>query len=51
MLLPGIVKSVYLNDDVFTINKNYVEQFCKAYKTIEIGYPFEINTRVENLDH
>ena len=43
------VKSVYLNDDVFTINKNYVEQFCEAYKS-EIGYPFEINTRVENLD-
>lgn len=42
------VKSVYLNDDVFTINKGYVEEFCTIYKD-EIGYPFEINTRVENL--
>jgi len=42
------VKSIYLNDDVFTINKEYVENFCKLYKK-EIGYPFEINTRVENL--
>lgn len=42
------VKSVYLNDDVFTINKEYVETFCKLYKE-EIGYPFEINARVENL--
>lgn len=43
------VKSVYLNDDVFTVNKNYVEKFCNQYVK-EIGYPFEINTRVENLD-
>ncbi|MCE5329737.1 B12-binding domain-containing radical SAM protein [bacterium] len=42
------VKSIYLNDDVFTINKGYVEEFCRMYKK-EIGYPFEINTRVENL--
>jgi len=42
------VKSVYLNDDVFTINKDYVEEFCEIFKK-EIGYPFEINTRVENL--
>lgn len=42
------VKSIYLNDDVFTINKGYVEEFTKAYKK-GIGYPFEINTRVENL--
>jgi len=42
------VKSVYLNDDVFTLNKGFVENFCKLYKK-EIGYPFEINTRVENL--
>jgi radical SAM superfamily enzyme YgiQ (UPF0313 family) len=42
------VKSVYLNDDVFTVDKKYVEEFCKLYKT-EIGYPFEINTRVESL--
>ncbi|MHB8280198.1 MAG: B12-binding domain-containing radical SAM protein [Candidatus Humimicrobiaceae bacterium] len=42
------VKSIYLNDDVFTINKEYVAAFCKMYKE-EIRYPFEINTRVENL--
>ena len=42
------VKSVYLNDDVFTINKGYVETFCNLYKK-EVGLPFEINTRVENL--
>lgn len=43
------VKSIYLNDDVFTINRNYVQEFCMIYKE-EINIPFEINTRVENLD-
>ena len=42
------VKYIYLNDDVFTCNSKYVEEFCSIYKK-EIGYPFEINTRVENL--
>ena len=42
------VKSIYLNDDVFTQNESYVSGFCKKYRT-EIGYPFEINTRVEYL--
>jgi anaerobic magnesium-protoporphyrin IX monomethyl ester cyclase len=42
------VKSIYLNDDVFTIDTKYVREFCEKYKK-EIGYPFEINTRVEYL--
>lgn len=42
------VKNIYLNDDVFTVNRQYVSDFCKQYKE-KIGYPFEINTRVENL--
>jgi radical SAM superfamily enzyme YgiQ (UPF0313 family) len=42
------VKYVYLNDDVFTENREYVSNFCSRYKE-EIGYPFELNTRVEHL--
>jgi len=42
------VRSVYLNDDVFTQNEEYVSEFCSRYRK-EIGYPFEINTRVEYL--
>jgi len=40
------VKSVYLNDDVFTEDYKYVSDFCRKFKS-EINYPFEINTRVE----
>ncbi|MBU4293584.1 MAG: B12-binding domain-containing radical SAM protein [Actinobacteria bacterium] len=42
------VKYIYLNDDVFTENREYVSNFCIRYKE-EIGYPFELNTRVEHL--
>ena len=42
------VKSIYLNDDVFTENREYVSNFCSRYKE-EVGYPFELNTRVEHL--
>jgi len=42
------VKYIYLNDDVFTENREYVSKFCTIYKE-EIGYPFELNTRVEHL--
>jgi len=42
------VKYIYLNDDVFTENRGYVSNFCSRYKE-EVGYPFELNTRVEHL--
>ncbi|MCL5070905.1 MAG: B12-binding domain-containing radical SAM protein [Actinobacteria bacterium] len=42
------VKYIYLNDDVFTENREYVSNFCSRYKE-KIGYPFELNTRVEHL--
>ena len=42
------VKYIYLNDDVFTENREYVSNFCSRYKE-EISYPFELNTRVEHL--
>jgi len=42
------IKYIYLNDDVFTVNHKYVQKFCDVYEK-EITYPFEINTRVENL--
>lgn len=40
-------KSLFFADDVFTIDKQYVEEFSRKYKK-EIGLPFEITTRVES---
>ena len=45
------IKSIFFADDVFTIDRKYVKEFCEVYKR-EIGIPFEVTTRVEssNLD-
>lgn len=41
------VKTLFFADDVFTIDKRYVEEFSQKYKR-EIGLPFEVTTRVES---
>ncbi len=40
------VKSLYFNDDIFTLNKEFVFEFCKKYRA-QIHLPFDINARVE----
>ncbi|MEK6693487.1 MAG: radical SAM protein [Nitrospirota bacterium] len=39
-------RSIFLADDVFTLNRDFVKEFCERYKK-EIGIPFEVTTRVE----
>ncbi|MFC1497785.1 B12-binding domain-containing radical SAM protein [Verrucomicrobiota bacterium] len=43
------VKSLYFNDDCFTVKKSFVEEFCARYRT-EFNYPFDINARPETLN-
>ncbi len=43
------VSTLYFNDDVFTLNRAFVIDFCQAYKK-RFKLPFHINTRVEKLD-
>ncbi|MCK4307206.1 radical SAM protein, partial [candidate division WOR-3 bacterium] len=43
------VKTLYFNDDVFTLNREFVIDFCREYKR-RFKMPFHINTRVEKLD-
>lgn len=43
------VKILYFNDDVFTLNREFVIDFCQEYKR-RFKMPFHINTRVEKLD-
>ncbi|MCK4419909.1 radical SAM protein, partial [Candidatus Aerophobetes bacterium] len=42
------VKSLYFNDDIFTLNKEFVFEFCEKYKA-QIHLPFDINARVETI--
>lgn len=42
-------KKISFVDDTFTLNKNWVSDFCKLYKK-EVGLPFLCNARVETVD-
>lgn len=42
------VKSIYIDDDVFTLSKKFVFEFCEEYRT-QIKLPFDINARVETI--
>lgn len=43
------IEMLYFNDDVFTMKKDYVREFCLKYGK-RFGNPFQINARVETLD-
>ena len=43
------VKALYLNDDLFTLKREFVTEFCREYKK-RIKLPFDINTRVGFLN-
>jgi hypothetical protein len=41
------VNTIIFDDDLFTLNKAYVFQFCEAYKKSGIGIPFVVNAHVQ----
>lgn len=43
------VKEIEFYDDIFTLNRERLKEFCKKYPD-EIGLPFYINTRVNMVD-
>lgn len=43
------MKSLYFNDDCFTVQKEFVDEFCELYPR-EFKLPFDINARPETLD-
>lgn len=47
-LYPG-TKKIVLADDTFTVNKEWLSDFCNQYKE-EIGLPFLCNARVETIN-
>lgn len=42
-------KAIYVNDDLFTLDKDFVAEFCSKYRK-RIRIPFDINTRVGFLN-
>ncbi|MCX8012509.1 MAG: B12-binding domain-containing radical SAM protein, partial [Desulfobacterota bacterium] len=43
------IKTFIFDDDIFTLDKNYLREFCKSYRQ-EIGIPFVVNGHVKNFD-
>lgn len=41
------VNTIIFDDDLFTLNKAYVLEFCRAYKASGIGIPFVVNAHVQ----
>ncbi|HGY91145.1 MAG TPA: B12-binding domain-containing radical SAM protein [Planctomycetes bacterium] len=46
---PGL-KTLIFDDDLFTLNRDYVRQFCDAYIASGIGLPFVVNAHVQKFD-
>ena len=44
------IKTFIFDDDLFTLNKPYVQKFCKAYKDANVGLPYVVNGHVNCFD-
>lgn len=44
-----VVKTLNFQDDVFTLDREWTLQFCRAYRQ-QFSFPFWINTRVERIN-
>ena len=44
------IETIIFDDDLFTLNKKYVIDFCQAYKDSGIGIPFVVNAHVQVFD-
>ena len=45
-----MIETIIFDDDLFTLNKKYVLDFCAAYKEAKIGLPFVVNAHVQVFD-
>lgn len=44
------VNTVIVDDDLFTLSRDYVRDFCAAYKEREVGLPFIVNAHPQVFD-
>ncbi len=47
--VPGI-EVVIFDDDLFTLDKAYVVEFCRSYLEAGVGLPFVVNAHVQSFD-
>ncbi len=48
-MLPSL-KVIIFDDDLFTLHKGYVLDFCRHYRENGIGLPFVVNAHVQSFD-
>jgi radical SAM superfamily enzyme YgiQ (UPF0313 family) len=44
------IRTFIFDDDLFTLNKAYVQKFCTAYREAGVGLPFVVNGHVNCFD-
>lgn len=44
------MKTLIFDDDLFTLNRSYVHDFCRAYREAKIDLPFVVNGHVQTFD-
>ena len=44
------METLIFDDDLFTLNRNYVHDFCQAYTNASIDLPFVVNGHVQTFD-
>jgi anaerobic magnesium-protoporphyrin IX monomethyl ester cyclase len=44
------IKTLIFDDDLFTLDRKYVAEFCDAYKASGLGMPFVVNMHVQVFD-
>lgn len=44
------VDTLIFDDDLFTLDRGYVRDFCRAYKASGLGLPFVVNAHVQVFD-
>ncbi len=47
---PDLLKTVIFDDDLFTLDKKYVLEFCAAYKASGLALPYVVNAHVQVFD-
>jgi anaerobic magnesium-protoporphyrin IX monomethyl ester cyclase len=43
------IETIIFDDDLFTLNKHYCIDFCKAYTDADLGIPFVLNAHVQTF--
>ncbi|HET9481772.1 MAG TPA: radical SAM protein [Candidatus Polarisedimenticolia bacterium] len=44
------IRTFIFDDDLFTLNRKYVQDFCAAYRAAGVGRPFVVNGHVQCFD-